>query len=167
MAETAYSGTAPACAVIPDTIPTTDTPTVHQDIGRVLLDLVGAMDDIQHGLTAFMNVAGDNDSEFARTAHWMVGQIGNSFDRCLGQAKAAQDAFRVESQARDRDRSKVADEAAARLRAFAKTEPEELPHMTAQVAIDGAVADAVQDCIWQVQLLAASALADAERLATA
>ena len=122
---------------------TSDTPTVRQDIDSVLLHLVDALDKVQTGLTAFMLVAADNDSEFARTAHWMVGQIDANFGHAFSMASAAQDASRVERQRTDRDRASAAEEAAERLREFAETEPEALPHMTAQKAIDGAVTDAV------------------------
>ena len=90
-----------------------------------------------------MHVAADNDSEFARTAHWMVGQIDADFGHAFSMASAAQDAFRVERQLTDRDRESAAEEAAERLREFAATEPEVLPYMMAQKAIDGAIADAV------------------------
>ena len=60
-------------------MPEGTTPTVRQDISRVLLSMVDAMNDVQTGLTAFLNVAGDNDSEFTNTAHWMVGRIWDWF----------------------------------------------------------------------------------------
>ena len=121
-----------------------DAPTVHQDIGCVLLSLVDAMNDVQTGLTAFMNVAADNGSEFSNTAHWMVGQIDADFDKVLSLAKAAQNAWRFDAFQPSRDRTAAAEEAAARLRAFAAQENlSEHPTVTTQTAIDGAVADAV------------------------
>lgn len=156
MAESHDSGTAPARATAAhDTTPqldelipagntaATDAPTVQEDIGRVLLDLVNVLDDVKCGLTAFLLTATDNNSEFARTAHWMIGKVDVDLLYALGLAKAAQTASRVESRAADRNATADAEEAAARLRAFAATEPKELPHMTVQKAIDGAVADAV------------------------
>ncbi len=93
--------------------------TVRQDINTVLVSAVDAMDNVQAGLTAFLNVAGDNGSEFSNTAHWMVSQIDTAFSRCMALTSAAQNAFRVESLSADRERATTADEAAERLRALA------------------------------------------------
>ena len=61
MATSHDSGTASARAT------ETPTPTVRQDIGCVLLSMLDAMNDVQTGLVAFMNVAADNEDDFART----------------------------------------------------------------------------------------------------
>ncbi|MEI6558508.1 MAG: hypothetical protein WCO00_08870 [Rhodospirillaceae bacterium] len=121
-----------------------NTPTVRQDIGTVLLSLVDAMNDVQTGLTAFLNVAADNGSNFADTAHWMVNRIDADFGKALSHAQAAQNAWRFDAFKPSRDRTAEAEEAAARLRAFAAQEDlGEHPSVTTQKAIDGAVADAV------------------------
>ena len=123
---------------------TSDTPTVRQDIGCVLLSMLDAMSDVQTGLAAFMNVAADNEDDFARTAHWAVGKIDADFGKALSLARAAQNAWRFDAFQPSRDRTAAAEEAAARLRAFAAQETlAEHPTVTTQTAIDGAVADAV------------------------
>ena len=91
---------------------TNATPTVRQDIGTVLCRLVDALADVQTGLTAFMNVAADNDSEFARTAHYVVGKVDADLGEALTIASAAQDAFRVANQAGFLSEAAAAGEAA-------------------------------------------------------
>ncbi len=121
-----------------------DLPTIPQDIGTVLLSLVDAMNDVQTGLTAFLNVAADNGSDFSDTAHWMVNRIDADFGKALSLAQAAQNAWRFDAFKPSRDRTAEAEEAAARLRAFAAQEDLGVhPSVTTQKAIDDAVADAV------------------------
>ena len=138
MAAADSSGPAPTCAT------ETPTPTVRQDIGCVLLSMLDAMNDVQTGLTAFLNVAADNGGNFSDTAHWMVSRIDADFGKALAMAQAAQNAWRFDAFQPSRDRTAAAEEAAARLREFAAQENlGEHPTVTTQTAIDGAVADAV------------------------
>ena len=130
--------------IVPDgTTTSADTPAVREDIARVLVDIVDALHAVNTGISSFLRVAADHKSDFADTSHWMVGKIGDDVDAAVALAEAALGAARVDSTKRKTDDAREAVEAAARLREFAATEPEELPHMTAQKAIDGAVADAV------------------------
>ena len=119
------------------------TPTVSQDIGYVLMSLVDSMGAVQDGLFALLNVAADNEDDFAKTAHWMADHIHDRFTHCMSLATTAHEACRIANQSPLKDIAEEAESAAARLRAFVAVEPEVMPHMTAQRAVDGAVADAV------------------------
>ena len=112
---------------------------------RARLGRLDALNEVQYGLTAFLKVAADAETDFSNTAHWMVSRIKADFGRGLELIQAAQDASRVESQQWLRDGAQAVEAAAARLRAFAATEPEEPSHVTTQRATDGALAEAMVD----------------------
>ena len=111
---------------------------IEADIGHLMLEAVESLFQVEQGLTVFLSVAADNDSEFATTAHWMVRQIDGDFTYAKSLISRCQGALRAKSWLPSKTNADEAEAAAERLRVFAEALPVNgLP----QEAVDGAAFD--------------------------
>ena len=112
-----------------------DTPTgdqdIEADIGHLMLEAVESLSQVKYGLTAFLHVAADNDSEFANTVHWMVNQIDADFTYAKSLISRCQDAMRAQSWLPSKTSTDEAEAATERLRVFAEALPVRgpMPHL--------------------------------------
>ena len=139
MADADHSADAPARA-------STTTPTdtdIKADIGRALFGLIDALDDVQTGINAFLQVAADSKSDFARTAHWMMKQVDADLGHATELADAARGALRVGDRTPYKQWVEEAQAAAERLRAFVAAAPAEPEAWAIENTVKGALSDAV------------------------
>ena len=134
MSESVIGGAVPA---------DTTTTDIKADIGRALFGLIDAIEDVQTGINAFLQVAADSKSEFSQTAHWMIRKVDADLGNATELANVARGALQVGERTPSKQWVEEAQAAAERLKAFVAAAPAEPGVWEIENTIRGALSDAV------------------------
>ncbi len=121
----------------------TTTTDIKADIGRALFGLIDAIEDVQTGINAFLQVAADSNDGFARAAHWMIHKVDADLGHATELAYAVQGALRVGKLTPYKHLVEEVKAAAERLKAFVAAAPAEPEAWAIENTIKGALSDAV------------------------